>query len=433
MMQLARDAERPSSIWASTALPAPHLPRLKGTIKTDVAIVGGGFTGLAAAHHLHQAGVSCAVIEANDVGWGASGRNGGMAVPRFKKGFAALASQYGDAMALRLHAMIHDALDTLEATVKTYDIECGFVQCGHLTAAHSQAAHAALAADTEWLARNAQDRVPRLLDKGAMAAETGTDVYVGGYLDARGAGIHPLNYARGLGRALAERGVPIFVGSPVLRIDDDQAAIETDQGRVEARHVILATNAYSDLTPSSRALHRRVVPVTTSVIATAPLTPNLAQEVLPTRRLVSDTKHLMNYFRIVADNRILFGGRGSINGRHSDAVFAGLRAALTRTYPDVALTEITHVWSGKVAVTLDDFPHLGKLSERVFYAAGYGGRGVALTNLLGKYLAHMITGRPVDAGPISQNRFAPIPFHGLRIPIMQIVAAYYQVRDKLAS
>jgi gamma-glutamylputrescine oxidase len=434
-MTFAERASHPASVWVSTANPPPSLPALADDVDTDVAIVGGGFTGLAAAHHLRKAGIECTVLEANDAGWGASGRNGGMAVARFKKPFSTLAATYGTPTALRLHAMILEAIDTLEATVREYGIDCGFTRCGHLTPAHGRAALATLEADVRWLEAEAGDTVPRLLDSAAAAGEIGTRRYVGAYLDPRAAGIHPLNYARGLAAALAGRGVPVFVDTPVtgLSEEDGRAVLDTAGGRVRARHVILATNAYSDSCALHPNLHRCIVPVSTSVIATTPLPEEIAASILPSGRLASDTKRIMHYFRMLPGRRFLFGGRGDLLGRDRPESYLGLEEAMRAYFPQLKEARIEHRWSGKVAVTLDDFPHIGRASKGVLFALGYGGRGVALSNLLGKYLARLVAGDRVDAGPMSENAFRPIPFHQLRVPAMQVVAGYYRYRDVLES
>jgi glycine/D-amino acid oxidase-like deaminating enzyme len=425
-------ATHPNSVWAATAHAAPDLPALDGDLATEVAIVGGGFTGLAAARDLLGAGTECLVLEAKDVAWGASGRTGGFAVPRFKKAYAALAREHGTETARHLHGLALEAIDTLEATVEDFGLDCDFARCGHLTAAHSESALAELEADTRWLAAEAGDRAPRILDRSAVASETGTALYRGGYLDPRGAVIQPLDYVRGLAAALAARGVPIYVSSPVQRLVEEPGAVvvETPGGTVRAGTVILATNAYSDTAPATGDLHRRIVPVASAAIATGPLSPGAVESILPARRAVSDTKHLLNYFRLLPGERLLFGGRGDITGRdESPSVYRGLERSLEKTFPQLAGTAIAHRWSGFVAVTLDHFPHIGRLKERVLYALGYGGRGVALSGLLGGYLAAMARGEPVDAGPMSHGHFGPIPFHGLRVPVLRLAAAYYGVRD----
>jgi glycine/D-amino acid oxidase-like deaminating enzyme len=421
-----------SSVWEATANAPLALPALPGDVEHEIAIIGAGFTGLSAAHHLHKAGVDCVVLEANDAGWGASGRNGGMAVARYKKPFSVLNEKYGTATALRLHALIHEALDTLEATVAEHAIDCDFQRCGHVTPAHGKAAMATLEADVRWLKAEAGDAVPCMLDRAETARELGTERYVGAYLDPRAAGIHPLNYARGLAGALARRDVPIYVKTPAVSLREESGAvvIGTPRGQVRARRAILATNAYtSDMGRLHPDLHRRIIPVSTSVIATAPLSDSIAPAILPNGRLASDTKRIMHYFRLLPGRRLLLGGRGDLLGRERPESYLGLQKAVRLLFPQLGQVRIEHRWSGKVAVTLDDFPHIGRLSNRVFFALGYGGRGVALTNLMGKYLARLVQEQPIDAGPMGTNPFRPVPLHALRLPAMHLIAGYYRYLD----
>ncbi|MEO6958901.1 MAG: FAD-binding oxidoreductase, partial [Burkholderiaceae bacterium] len=177
---------------------------------------------------------------------------------------------------------------------------------------------------------------------------------------------------------------------------------------------------------------RRIVPVSAAVIATAPLSRDEMQKILPQQHLVTDTRNLVNYFRRVPGDRLLFGGRGSLTGKEGDRYYQHLVHCLHRAYPSLRDVAIDYHWSGNVAVTLDDFPHIGAIGNRVFYAMGYGGRGVVLTSLLGKHLARYATGERPMLGPMSDARFSRIPFNGLRIPIMNSVAVYYKLRDYLA-
>jgi gamma-glutamylputrescine oxidase len=284
----------------------------------------------------------------------------------------------------------------------------------------------------DWLS-SIGDRVPRMLSPAETQALTGTDAYLGAYLDTRAGGIHPLNYVRGLAAGVARRGVPIFVGTRVenLREDSGGVVLETARGVVRAKQVLAATNAYTDMVAFGTDLGSRIVPVSTSIVTTEPLPEAALAAVLPQRHVVSDTRHLLNYFRIAPGNRVLYGGRGSLTGQESPEVYAGLERKLVETFPALQGAGIDHRWSGKVAVTLDDFPHVGRLSPRVAYAMGYGGRGVVLTNLLGKALAELALGESPDLGPMGAAGFARIPLQAVRVPAMKAVAGYYGLLDRL--
>lgn len=431
-----RPTAHPASYWASTGNPAPKLSELAADLQTEVVIIGAGFTGLSTAYHLQKAGTACVVVEAQDTGWGASGRNGGMLPPRYKKGYAAIAKRYGNDVSRRLHGLMLEAVDTVEAIVADCDINCDFHRSGQLTAAHSSEHLRSLEADRDWMASEAGDKAARILDRHQTMDEVGGGSHVGGWLDPRGVGIHPLNYTRGLATALLARGVEIYGRTPVLRLVEEPASVrvETPRGSIRARHAVIATNAYTDATGFAPGkLDRRIVAINTSVIATRPLSANVAATVLPARRMVADTKHIMNWYRITPDNCVIFGGRGDITGRSDNpGVYAMLERQIVETFPQIGEARIGQRWSGKIAVTRDDFPHIGRLSPSVSFAMGYGGRGMALSNLLGKLLARLARGEAIEAGPMSDNRFAPIPFHAFRVPGMQIVASWYRHLDAKA-
>jgi glycine/D-amino acid oxidase-like deaminating enzyme len=422
-----------TSIWLTGARAAPACTRLEHDCDTEVAVIGAGFTGLNAAWTLAQRGVSCVVLEANDPAWGASGRNGGMAVLRYKTAWSTLARKLGTERAVHLYRLVHEAVDTLERHVGELGIECDFHRCGHITAANGPRAAATLADDCAWLASAVGDRTVRMLGAGETRDLVGTGAYPAGYLDPRSAGVQPLDYGRGLAAALIARGVAIHRDTPAtgIAVERERVTIDTPRASVRARKVLLCSNAYTDLFAIAPHLARRIVPVSTSVVTTAPLPAAILRTILPQGHLVTDTRHLVNYFRIVPGDRLLFGGRGSLTGKERPGIYDGLVGKLRETFPVLADVGIDHRWSGKVAVTLDDVPHLGELGERVLFALGYGGRGVALTNLLGRRLALRALGERDDLGPMSGTSFAPIPFHGLRIPAMNAVATYYKLRDRL--
>ncbi len=418
------------SFWAATAHPQPRLPQLTSDLETDVAIVGGGFTGLTTAHYLARSGIACAVLEANDAGWGASGRNGGMAVLRYKSGWAKLAEEAGLDTAQHMFRMLHDGIDSLEATIAEYGIECGFSRCGHITAAHGPKPLEALAADVRWLEREMGYEGAALLSSADTARLIGTTEYVGAYLERRSGAIHPLNYARGLANAVASK-VPVFVSTPVTgyRRDDGGFVLATPAARVRAKRIVIATNAYTGLCPLPNDLARRIVPVPSNIVATEPLDPELASAVLPEGHVVTDTRRINLYFRLSPDRRIIFGSRGHLSGSNEPWAFADIEAAMRRVFPSLAGARIDYRWNGKVGFSLDFFPHFGEAEPGIYYGIGYSGRGVVLTHLVGKMLAGMLRGETVDAGPLTRSKFRPIPMHAFYPLGIRLYTAYYRHLD----
>lgn len=422
----------PASFWNDSDTAPLDLPQLQEIKHVDCAIIGGGFTGLNAAWHLMKKGVDTCVLEANDAGWGASGRNGGMVVLRYKHGWSVLAKKLGNEAAILLYRLIHEAVDTLEQNVQELGINGGFSRCGHITAANTPAKALGLQQDIEWLKTYVADEGPQFISQDGMLKYLGTTAYSGGYLDMRAGGINPLQYAREFAQALTERGLSIFVNTPVEKIETRQkdCVLYTPSGMVIAKKVIIATNAYSDHPALTQSLHRSIIPVNTSVIVTKELPSDIYKQILPQGNLVTDTRHLVNYFRRVPGNRMLYGGRGSLIGTENENIYRGLMESLWRTFPILRESAIDYQWSGRVAVTLNDFPHVGQYSERVFFALGYGGRGVALSHLLGKLVADMAVGVPTQES-VLYDPLRPIPLHSCRLPMLNLVALYFRLRDLL--
>ncbi len=418
------------SFWAATANPHPDLPRLEHDIETDVAIVGGGFTGLTTAHYLARSGIACAVLEANDAGWGASGRNGGMAVLRYKSGWAALGREFGVDTAGQMFRALHDAIDSLEATIAEYGIDCGFGRCGHITAAHGPKPLAALEEDVRWLEREMGYEGAAILSRAETRRLIGTDEYVGGFLERRSGGVHPLNYARGLAAAVA-RQVPVFVSSPVTdyRREADGFVLQTPAARVRARRIVIATNAYTGVFRLPTDLARRIVPLPSNIVATAPLSEAMARELLPEGQVVTDSRRINLYFRLTPDRRMLFGSRGHLSGSNEAWAFEEIETAMQRVFPILRDAAIDYRWNGKVGFSLDYFPHIGTSEPDVYYALGYSGRGVVLTHMAAKLLAAMLRGESVDAGPLTRKAFAPIPLHALYPLGIRLYTAYYRMLD----
>ena len=428
-------ARHAASYWAATAGPLPVLGPATNDLDTDVVIVGGGFTGLSTAWHLHRAGRHCVVLEANEIGWGASGRNGGMVVPRYKFTFPTLEARYGREVALEMYRGAHAAVDTVERIVADCAIDCDFARSGHLTPMVHRADVGRFTADVRWLADHAGDRRPAMLDAAEAAHRIGTAFYTAACFEPRGGGIHPLRYCIGLASVLAARGVTLFVHTPALswRKDGDGIVVKTRGARIRARQLVLATNGYSDLAPVTAALRCRVVPMVSSLIATAPLPDPLRRSILPQGHLATDAKRLTNYYRMMPDGRFVFGGRGGASNRESPAIYRRLARDMVRLFPQLGGTAIDHRWSGRVAVTIDGLPHAGRIDDRVSYAVGYNGRGVALSALLGGMLARFACGEPATLGAVTAAPFDPIPFHALRVPAKQAAIAWFRVLDALGA
>lgn len=431
--QHAHPVRWPASVWrAGTDQPAHYAP-LKGEQSVEVAIIGAGFTGLACAAALADKGIECAVLDAAQPGYGASGRNGGVAVTRYKLGWAAIRAAYGEETMGKLYRLILAGVDQIEQLTERHGLQNHFQRQGHLTPASSPRAAASLQADADILKSAFGDSAVRILDRDETATRLGTRAYHEGYFDPRSAGIHPYLHATGLARALSAAGIPIYGDTPVLSVvrDGSDTLLHTPLGTLRARKLVYSTNGYTDMFPIQSSLARRVVAVSSAVLATAPLPPALAQRILPDNVLVTDTRHLVNYFRKTPDGHLLFGGRGSLTGVEKPQTYHGLEQKLVETFPELAGFPIDYRWSGKVAVTLDDFPHIGAVGDHAYFALGYGGRGVVLSHLLGSALADCVLGQQPALGPMSDNAFNEIPFHRFRVPGMNIVASYYKIKDRL--
>src|SRR4051794_1771355 len=397
------------SLWQATSAGRPSLPRLTGSHRYDVAIIGGGYTGLSTARYVAAKGLAPIVIEANRIGWGASGRNGGVVEGKFRLPYSEIARRFGIETARRMHELGNEAADHVKELIDAFEITAAdYRQNGTMRCAHNQRAFSRLRAETEWV-EGAFGENNSILSADQIATETGSDQFCGGVLSRRGGTIHPLNFVLGLASGLKAAGIGLVEETPVLSIRQEgaDAILETPQGSVRAPQIVLATNSYSDLTEATSEVRRTIVPFRSAMIATEPLA-GFANKLL-SGRSYSETRRMMRWFRLSGD-RLLYGGRGAFGKNDSESAFRALETAMRKQFPEMRNAAIAHRWSGLVALTLDSVPHLGRLDARTSYAMGYNGLGVAMSSLIGKYVAKVVAGEHPDLGLLTASSLKPIPF-----------------------
>ncbi len=417
-----------ASWYAATANAAPAWPALAGDAACDVAIIGGGATGLAAALHLAERGVAVALLEAGRIGWGASGRNGGQIIPGLRWGAHVIEARLGRERGGALYRLARSAVPLVAGLVARHGIDCDLALTGHLTTAQRPADLADFAAEAEAAARLGHDGLA-VLDAAAMRAAVASPGH-GGLLDPDGGHFHTLNYTLGLARAAASAGARLHEGSPALSLSrrSDGVLITTPAGRLRAANALLAGDALiGPLLPSA---HARIMPVANYVVATEPL-PDGGASLIPGNQAVSDNRFVVNYFRRTGDGRLLFGG-GERYSPHPPADMAGfVRPYLERAFPMLAGMAITHAWGGLVSITRTRLPDLGR-DGPIWWAHGYSGQGAVLSTLGGTLVAEAMLGP--SAGFDLFASVAPPAFPGgqlLRAPLHVAGMLWYAMRDRV--
>jgi glycine/D-amino acid oxidase-like deaminating enzyme len=419
----------PASLWAATAAPAPPTPPLRGEARAEVAIVGGGFTGLSAALHLAEQGKAVTLLEAAEPGWGASGRNGGQVIPGLKHDPDTLCRMFGERQGERIVSVAGSAPDLVFGLIERHAIRCDAVRNGWVQAIHSEKVlEAARRRMQQWQARGAP---VAMLDRAATGARLGTEGYAGGFVDQRGGSLQPLSYARGLARAAITQGAAIHGGSPALRLARENGGwrIDTPGGSLRADSVVIGTNAYTDdLVPG---LKRTLVPVNSFQVASTPLSDNVRRSILPGGEVASDTRRLLAYFRLDRDGRLVMGGRGTPTGESNPRRYGRLRRLVAAMFPQVGAPEWQFYWSGKVALTADHLPHIHEPEAGLAIGLGYNGRGVAMATVMGKLLAKRALGAPAELLGLPIGPIRPLPLWALRAPALAVMTRWYQLRDAL--
>lgn len=379
-----------ASYWEATGDPIPVLEPLADSLAVDVAVVGAGFTGLAAAYYLARRGASVVVLERDQVAFGASGRNGGQVLSGWPKEMVTLAERFGRDTAKVLWSISEDALTRVQTMVRDEDIACGLECPGHLEAADTPEHAALLERELGLVGAWNPDRFV-WWDRQAIRERVGAMGYVGGLYDPRSMAFHPRNYAVGVACAVVRRGGRIFIRTPLVQLTPSNKGLSawdlrTESGPVvSARHVILATNAYPP--PFLHALRSRILPVDSAQIAVELETADRLPNPMPT---VSDTKQELNYYRRVGERTVLFGGR-ALSRELREGRFDSLQVQFRRVFPGLDATHVTHQWAGRIALSRDFIPHVRCLSDGLWAAAGYAGHGAALSTEMGYLLAKAVT------------------------------------------
>lgn len=420
----------PASLWAATAPPAPPTPPLEESITTDVAIVGGGFTGLSTALHLAEAGVRACVVEASEPGWGASGCNGGQVNPTLKHDPDDLLRLLGAKQAEPLIEAMNRSGDVVFGLIERYGIDCQPVRRGWLQVAHSPQAVSGLHARAEqWRQRGVKTE---LLDRAEVARRVGSDAFAGGWLDPRAGGIQPLSFTRGLARAAISLGARVHghtLATGLQRVNGRWNLHTAGGATVNAERVLLATNGYTgDLWPR---LEQTMLAANSFMVATEPLNGAAAHGILPGGETSSNTQRLLLYFRRDAQGRLLMGGRGHFADPTGPGDFRHLERSVELLFPQLGRVKYEYRWAGRVAITRDFMPHVHEPAPGLTMALGYNGRGIATATAMGKHLAARMTGS-TEPFPFPITPIRPIPLHGLQRLYVAAGVAWYTLLDRIA-
>lgn len=424
----ARLPLRPS-LYADTAVAPTPTPSLVADKAVAVAIIGGGFTGLSTALHLAEQGVGVAVLETHEPGWGASGNNGGQVNPGLKHDPDRIEADFGADLGGRMIAFSYGTTNFTFDLIRRYQIPCEARQNGTLRAAYNEAGAAAIESTARQCIRRGMP--VELLGREQMREVTGSDRYLCAMLDRRGGDLHPLSYARGLARAAIAAGAAVHGETPALSLTRDGSGwrIQTPRATVRADKVLLATNGFSDdLWPG---LRRSIVPVFSSIAATAPLSEDVVRAIMPARSVLYESGHITVYYRIDAHNRLLMGGRGPMRWIEQPSDVAYLIRYAERLWPQIKGATWTHGWNSRLAITPDHYPHLHEPAENLLISLGCNGRGVALSTAMGSQLARRLAGgrdAPIDM-PVTAIK--PMPLHAFWPVGVTAAVLAGRVRDRL--
>ncbi len=419
-----------SNYYAATANHPPSFPRLKGERRCDVCVIGAGFTGLGTALELALAGFEVIVLEAEAVGFGASGRSGGQIASGYSPGMIETEEVVGSDVAARLWEFSELSKEILYGRISDYGIDCD-LGVGELYAAPKKS-------HENWLKREREHCEDRYgyagyewIDTERLRGMLGGDRYLSALYDREGGHLHPLNYTLGLASAAVSQGVQIYEGSAAKSVQQEAhlKVIETESGFVKAEKLVLAGNAY--LSAFNLGQKNRFIPVSSGILATEPLGEVRAREIMATTACVADTYFDLDYFKMSADNRLIYGGQDLSFGPAS-LQKNGIRQNMLKTFPMLEDVRIDYKWEGLIAANWRKLPDVGRIGRDIYYAQGYSGQGVTLSAAISRILAEAIRGEmeKFDVfGRIPHKKIPPLPF--LHRPMIYSLLLWNRIKDQL--
>ncbi|MBH8579804.1 NAD(P)/FAD-dependent oxidoreductase [Bisbaumannia pacifica] len=428
-MSARQPTQHVASYYAASANPGPERPSVSGRVECDICVVGAGFTGISAALHLAEQGQSVVVLEAARVGFGASGRNGGQLVNSYSRDMDVIEAKYGEETARALGSMAFEGNRIIRDRIAQYGIACDLKEGNVFAACNAKQLEGLREHQALWQ-RYGHDQL-ELLEGEAVKREVGSSRYTGALIDHSGGHIHPLNLVLGQAAAFESLGGVIYEQSPVTQLTHGEPVVlTTPGGEVRAQRVVLAGNAY--MQGVEPRLESKSMPCGTQIITTEPLDEATARALLPNDMAVEDCNYLLDYYRLTADNRLLYGGGTSYGGQDLASIEAVIRPKLLKTFPQLADIKVDYAWSGNFLLTLNRLPQFGRLNDNVYFAQGYSGHGVTCSHLAGKLIAETMRGESERFDAFAGLPHLPFPGGRLlRVPFSALGAWYYSTRDKL--
>ena len=400
--------------------------------RVDYVVVGAGIPGLSAARQLAKRGASVAVLEAETIGWGASSRNGGMALTGLKLDAAVVETRYGHDLTRQLFDDSLASLETVAQIIQQEAIECGFARTGHLLVANKPAHYEAMQKEADWYHQHF-NHVTLLVPKGELQGEIASKVYFGGMVDETSAGLNPAQYTVGLANAAARASVQLFPRARLIQIEKITAGykLKTLRGEIIAGQVLVTTGGYTKA--ATPQLQNRIIPIGSYIIATQPVSEALARELIPHNRMVFDYRHFLNYYRFSADHRMVFGGRAAFFPETSSSIRTSaeiLQREMVHVFPQLSDAQVEYAWGGTLDFAFDQMPHAGQIAG-IYYALGFAGHGVALGTHLGLRMADAILDGTVSALPYAAYPFptAPLGLYNGRPWFLPLIGLWHRILD----